>query len=100
MVKFAMMVSVQCVAKWGLTSVNVGRWSWKGSVVRGFLGAKIHVRSCFLAGGMSARGVVIKVIVESVHDRGEGLVLVGREFMKGWLAMLLCLCVVVLAINY
>lgn len=99
MVKFAMMVTVRCVAKKGFISANAGRWSWKESVVRGFLGVKIHARSCLAVGGMFVREGVIKVIVVSVHSRGRGLVLVERECMKGWLVMLLCLSVEQLVIS-
>lgn len=54
----------------------------------GSLGVKIHVISYLVVGGISVREVVMRVIVEIVHFKGRGLVLVGRDFMTGLLVML------------
>lgn len=89
-VKFAMMVNARLVVKKASISANVGRLRWKGIVARRILGAIIRATSYLGVGSMHVPGVVMRVSVGSVHFRGRGLVLVGRECMKEWLVMLLC----------
>lgn len=69
-------------------NVNVGRWKWRGSVLRGSIGARIRARGYLVVGNMFVIAGVIRVYAESVHFKGRGRVLVERGSMKAWLVML------------